>query len=196
MIPQMILPPERFSADIAGIRSFVRMRPLVNQEIVAFSELPIAKLANKLFLGPLSGQSPGKKGGGRRYRKRGMQSLMTLVMMMMMMMIRMRGRCLRATTPDSEQRGSSEPIIQECGLIADILSGRLLLHESTSQLLRPDPPGRRDLHLMMLLYRSVQCGRRMRRCQRFHLRLHRSGNTDGNHKEMDPRTDRSSLTLG
>lgn len=50
MIPQMILSPERFTANITGIRPFIGMRPFVDQQIVRFRKLSAAKLAYELFL--------------------------------------------------------------------------------------------------------------------------------------------------
>lgn len=52
MISQVILPPERFTADIARIRPLISMRPLVYQQIITLGELPVAKFANELLLGP------------------------------------------------------------------------------------------------------------------------------------------------
>lgn len=48
----MILPPEGFPADVAGVRPFVSMGPLVDQQVVALGELPVAVLADELLLGP------------------------------------------------------------------------------------------------------------------------------------------------
>ena len=48
----MILPTESFATDIARVRTFIRVRPLVDEKIVTFRELPIAKFANKLLLRP------------------------------------------------------------------------------------------------------------------------------------------------
>lgn len=48
----MVLSPERFLANVARVRSFVRVSPLVNQQVVAFGELPVAEPAYELFLGP------------------------------------------------------------------------------------------------------------------------------------------------
>lgn len=160
MIPQMILPAERFPADVARVRPLVGVRSLVYEQVVALGELSVAELADELFLRPLAGQPPREERGGRLdLRERVMHALMALVVIRM-------GHCLRATAPYGQQRGTSQPIVEERGLIA--LAGRLL--ESRVQLLRPDPPGRRDL--LLRVDRSVQRWRRVRRCQRLHLRLH------------------------
>lgn len=83
---------------------------------------------------------------------------------------------MRTTAPDGQQRGTSQPIVEERSLIT--LPGRVL--ESRVQLLRPDPPGRRNLQLLLRVHRSVQRWRCVRRCQRLHLRLHGLGRTENN----------------
>ena len=164
MIPQMILPAKRFPADVAGVRPLVGVRSLVYQQVVAFGELSVAELADELFLRPLARQPPREERGGRRdLRERVMHALMALVVIRM-------GHRLRTTAPDGQQRGTPQPIVEERSLIT--LPGRVL--ESRVQLLRPDPPGRRDLQLLLRVHRSVQRWRRVRRCQRLHLRLHDS----------------------
>lgn len=61
MIPQMILPAEGLAAYIARVRSLVGMRPLMDQQIVAFRELSIAELADELLLGSLTWNSSCEK---------------------------------------------------------------------------------------------------------------------------------------
>lgn len=56
MISEMILTTEGFSANIAGIRSLIGVGPFVNEQIVGFGELSIAKFADELFFGSLSRQ--------------------------------------------------------------------------------------------------------------------------------------------
>lgn len=50
----MVLPAEGLSAYVARVRPLVGVRPLVNQQVVALGELPIAELADELFLRPLA----------------------------------------------------------------------------------------------------------------------------------------------
>lgn len=50
MISQMVLPPESFSADIARVRPFISMRPLVDEQIVALGEVSVAVFADELLL--------------------------------------------------------------------------------------------------------------------------------------------------
>lgn len=68
MISEVILSAKRLSADVTRVWSLIRVRPFVNQQIIALGELSIAELADKLFLGPLSGQSPRQE--RRRWRDR------------------------------------------------------------------------------------------------------------------------------
>jgi hypothetical protein len=46
----MVLSSEGFPADVARVRPFIRVSPLVDQQIVAFGELSVAVLADELFL--------------------------------------------------------------------------------------------------------------------------------------------------
>lgn len=48
----MVLPSERFAADVAGVGPLVGVRPLVDQQIVALGELSVAKFADELLFGP------------------------------------------------------------------------------------------------------------------------------------------------
>lgn len=57
MIPEVILSSECLAADVAGERAFVSVRAFVDEQIVAFGEVPRAVLANELLLGP--GRPPG-----------------------------------------------------------------------------------------------------------------------------------------
>lgn len=50
VIPQMILPPESLSADVARVGSLIRVSPLVDQQIVGLGELSVAVLADELLL--------------------------------------------------------------------------------------------------------------------------------------------------
>ena len=52
MISQVVLSSEGLLADVATEGSFVRVRSLVNEEIVAFRESAIAIFADELFLRP------------------------------------------------------------------------------------------------------------------------------------------------
>lgn len=47
----MILPPEGLVADVARVRSLVRVRALVDQQIVRLGEMAAAELADELLLG-------------------------------------------------------------------------------------------------------------------------------------------------
>lgn len=58
VISQMILPSEGFATYVARIRPLVGMRPLMDQQIVALRELPVAELTNELFLGSGRTASP------------------------------------------------------------------------------------------------------------------------------------------
>lgn len=53
----MILPPERLTTNVAGIRPLVGVRSLVNKEVVRFRELSTTKFTNELLLRP--GRSAG-----------------------------------------------------------------------------------------------------------------------------------------
>jgi len=46
----MILSPERFTTDVTWEGSFVRVRPLVDKEIVTLGEMPTTVLTDKLLL--------------------------------------------------------------------------------------------------------------------------------------------------
>lgn len=59
MIPQVVLPPERFVADITGVRSLISMCSFVDKQVVRLGEPPLAELANKFFPGP-RGSTAGK----------------------------------------------------------------------------------------------------------------------------------------
>ena len=50
MVAQMVLAPERLAADVARVRPLVRVRALVDQQIVRLGELSVAVLADELFL--------------------------------------------------------------------------------------------------------------------------------------------------
>ena len=54
VISQVVLPSERLAADVTGERSFICVGSLVDQQIVAFGEFPVAKLADEPFLRPAS----------------------------------------------------------------------------------------------------------------------------------------------
>ena len=51
VVTKMILPSERLAADITGEGPLVRVGPLVNQQVVALAELPLAVLADVAFSG-------------------------------------------------------------------------------------------------------------------------------------------------
>jgi hypothetical protein len=51
VVPEVVLAPERLPADVTRIRSLVRVRALVDQQVVRLCELPAAELANELLLG-------------------------------------------------------------------------------------------------------------------------------------------------
>jgi hypothetical protein len=50
VVSEMVLSSEGFPADVARVRPFIRVSPLVDQQIVAFGELSVAVLADELFL--------------------------------------------------------------------------------------------------------------------------------------------------
>ena len=58
VISQVVLPPERLAADVTGERPLVCVGSLVDQQVVALRELPMAKLADEPFLGPASPTDP------------------------------------------------------------------------------------------------------------------------------------------
>ena len=51
MVPEVVLSSEGFVADVTGIRPLVRVRPLVDQQVVGFGKMAATELADKLFLG-------------------------------------------------------------------------------------------------------------------------------------------------
>ncbi len=52
MVPQVVLPPERLAANVARVRALVRVRPLVDEQVVALGKVPLAVLADELLLWP------------------------------------------------------------------------------------------------------------------------------------------------
>ena len=58
VVPQMILSPEGFSTNVTGKRPLICVGSLVDQQIVAFREFPVAKLADEPFLGPAAPTDP------------------------------------------------------------------------------------------------------------------------------------------
>ena len=55
MVPKVILASEAFAAYVAGERSLVRVRPLVDQQIVGLREVATAVAADVLFLRSVTG---------------------------------------------------------------------------------------------------------------------------------------------
>ena len=51
MVSQVILAPEGFAADIAGVGPLVSVSSLVDQQVVRLGELSVTELADKLLLG-------------------------------------------------------------------------------------------------------------------------------------------------
>ena len=51
VVAEVVLPPEGLAADVAGEGPLVRVRPLVDQQVVALGELPLAVLADVPLLG-------------------------------------------------------------------------------------------------------------------------------------------------
>ena len=51
MVPQVVLPPEGFAADVAGERPLVSVGPLVDHDVVGLGELPVTELADEPLLG-------------------------------------------------------------------------------------------------------------------------------------------------
>ena len=51
VIAQMILTPKSLAANITGVRSFVRMRSFVYQQVVGLGKLTITEFADKFFAG-------------------------------------------------------------------------------------------------------------------------------------------------
>lgn len=135
MISEMILSSKSFPANVTRIRPLIRVSPLVYQQIIALGELSVAEFAYELFLRSLAGQPSGQERGGRWDRERWMDSLM--MMMMVAVMIMMRGGSLGATTPDSQQRGVPQPIVEERCLVANVLpTVRIRLAKSSKMLAR------------------------------------------------------------
>lgn len=135
MISEMILSSKSFPANVTRIRPLIRVSPLVYQQIIALGELSVAEFAYELFLRSLAGQPSGQERGGRWDRERWMDSLM--MMMMVAVMIMMRGGSLGATTPDSQQRGVPQPIVEKRCLIANVLpTVRIRLGKSSKMLAR------------------------------------------------------------
>ena len=52
VVAQVVLPPEGLFADVARVRPFVCVGPLVDQQVVGFGKLSLAILANVLLLLP------------------------------------------------------------------------------------------------------------------------------------------------
>lgn len=140
MISEVVLPPECLSANIAAVWSLVCMSSLMNQKIIALSELPVAKLAYKLFFRSLSWDSTCDKRCRRRDRNSLMVRMMMsrrrhvvivmLVLILMTVWMRMRMRVrqrLRATSASCEDSSSPEPVIKKRGVVASRLL-LLLLH--------------------------------------------------------------------
>jgi len=50
MIAEVVLTAEGFSTNVARVGPLIRVRPLVDEEVVGFGELTIAELADKLLL--------------------------------------------------------------------------------------------------------------------------------------------------
>ena len=58
VISQVVLPPERLAADVTGERPLVCVGSLVDEQVVALRELPVAKFADEPFLGSASSTHP------------------------------------------------------------------------------------------------------------------------------------------
>lgn len=76
MVPQVILPSEGLSANVARVRPLVGVRSLVYQQIIAFRELAATELADELLFGPGRPARPryarlGGGGGGLQRRRGG-----------------------------------------------------------------------------------------------------------------------------
>ena len=52
MVAEVVLSPERLSAEVARVRPLVRVGPLVDEKVVRFGELPVAVLADETLLRP------------------------------------------------------------------------------------------------------------------------------------------------
>ena len=70
VVSQVVLSSKGFPADVARVRSLVRVRPLVDQQVVTLGELPVAELANETLLWSRRPAGASKEsrvvGGGRR----------------------------------------------------------------------------------------------------------------------------------
>jgi hypothetical protein len=51
VVPEVVLAPKRLPADVTRVRSLVRVRALVDQQVVRLGELSAAELAYELLLG-------------------------------------------------------------------------------------------------------------------------------------------------
>lgn len=56
VVSEVVLPPEGFVADVTGVGPLVRVRPLMDKEVVGLGEVAATELADKLLLG-LGGQA-------------------------------------------------------------------------------------------------------------------------------------------
>ena len=45
VVPEVVLPPERLAADVAGVGPLVRVGPLVDQQVVGLGEVALTILA-------------------------------------------------------------------------------------------------------------------------------------------------------
>ena len=52
VVTQVVLPPKGLATHITGKWPLIRMGPLMDEQVVGLSELPVAELANEPFLGP------------------------------------------------------------------------------------------------------------------------------------------------
>jgi hypothetical protein len=50
VISEVVLPSESLTADVARIRSLVRMRSFVDKQVVRLGELPLTVFTDELFL--------------------------------------------------------------------------------------------------------------------------------------------------
>lgn len=50
MVSEVVLSSESLATYVTGVRSFISMRPFVNEQIIRLCELSVAIFANKLFL--------------------------------------------------------------------------------------------------------------------------------------------------
>ncbi|CAL4119581.1 unnamed protein product, partial [Meganyctiphanes norvegica] len=70
VVPEVIRPPEGLTADVAGEGPLVRVGSLVDQEVVALGELPLAVLADVALLGPAQTSSRSHQEVAQRCRVR------------------------------------------------------------------------------------------------------------------------------